>query len=173
MCTCRSQSTCNVGDHLQCRDRGLIPGWRRSPGEGNGTPLQYSCLGNPMERGAWWATVHGVTRVGHNLMTKPPSPHVNFKFLNYPFPWVLSEFRVQTELVAHWWGSWRGKRASPPPEEAEGKEGGDLLQVTSPRNGRSTPQARLGSLVSADEKTKPLLCGLFSRPELVPDYCGN
>ena len=36
-----------------------------SPGEGNGNPLQYSCLGNPMDRGAWWATVHGVTRVRH------------------------------------------------------------------------------------------------------------
>ena len=34
----------------------------RSPGEGNGYPLQYSCLGNPMDRGAWWATVHGVTK---------------------------------------------------------------------------------------------------------------
>ena len=40
-------------------DVGSIPGWGRSPGEGNGTPLQYSCLGNPMDRGAWWATVHG------------------------------------------------------------------------------------------------------------------
>ena len=39
---------------------GLIPGWGRSPGEGNGTPLQYSCLENPMERGVWKATVHGV-----------------------------------------------------------------------------------------------------------------
>ena len=44
----------NVGDS------GLIPGWGRSPGEGNGNPLPYSCLGNPMDRGAWWATVHGV-----------------------------------------------------------------------------------------------------------------
>ena len=42
----------------------------RSPGEGNGNPLQYSCLENPMDRGAWWATVHGVTRVGHDLVTK-------------------------------------------------------------------------------------------------------
>ena len=41
-------------------DVGLIPGSERSPGEGNGTPLQYSCLGNPMDRGAWRATVHGV-----------------------------------------------------------------------------------------------------------------
>ena len=39
-------------------DSGLIPGLGRSPGIGNGNPLQYSCLGNPMDRGAWWATVH-------------------------------------------------------------------------------------------------------------------
>ena len=39
----------------------LIPGWERSPGEGNGTPLQYFCLESPMDRGAWQATVHGVT----------------------------------------------------------------------------------------------------------------
>ena len=39
-----------------------IPGSGRSPGEGNGYPLQYSCLENPKERGAWWATVHGVTK---------------------------------------------------------------------------------------------------------------
>ena len=43
-------------------DVGLIPGSGRSPGEGNGNPLQYSCLENPMDRGAWWATVHGVTK---------------------------------------------------------------------------------------------------------------
>ena len=43
-------------------DPGSIPGWGRSPGKGNGNPLQYSCLGNLMDRGAWWATVHGVTK---------------------------------------------------------------------------------------------------------------
>ena len=43
-------------------DEGLIPGLERSLGEGNGNPLQYSCLGNPMDRGAWWVTVHGVTK---------------------------------------------------------------------------------------------------------------
>ena len=43
-------------------DVGLIPGLGRSPGEGNGNLLQYSCLGNPVDRGAWWATVHGVTK---------------------------------------------------------------------------------------------------------------
>ena len=41
-------------------DLDSIPGSGRSPGEGNGNPLQYSCLGSPMDRGAWWATVHGV-----------------------------------------------------------------------------------------------------------------
>ena len=41
---------------------GSIPGSGRSPGEGNGNPLQYSCLENPMDRGAWWATVHGVAK---------------------------------------------------------------------------------------------------------------
>jgi len=41
---------------------GLIPGSGRSSGEGNGKPLQYSCLGNPMDRETWWATVHGVAK---------------------------------------------------------------------------------------------------------------
>ena len=45
---------CNAGD------AGPIPGLGRSPGEENGNPLQYSCLENPMDRGAWWAIVHGV-----------------------------------------------------------------------------------------------------------------
>ena len=47
-----------------------IPGSERSPGEGNGNPLQYSCLENPLNRGAWWATVHGVARVRHDLVTE-------------------------------------------------------------------------------------------------------
>ena len=50
-------------------DSGSIPGSGRSPGEENGNPLQCSCLGNAMDRGAWWATVHGVTRVKHDLET--------------------------------------------------------------------------------------------------------
>ena len=50
------ESACSAGD------RGSIPGSGRSPGEGHGNPLQYSCLENPMDRGAWWATVHGVAK---------------------------------------------------------------------------------------------------------------
>ena len=43
-------------------DAGLIPGSGRSPGGGNGNPLQYSCLGNPVDKGAWQATVHGIAK---------------------------------------------------------------------------------------------------------------
>ena len=51
-------------------DEGSIPGSRRSPGGGNGNALQYSRLEKPMDRGAWQAAVHGVTKVGHNLDTE-------------------------------------------------------------------------------------------------------
>ena len=47
-------------------DTGSIPGLGRSPGGGNGNPLQYSCLENPLDRGAWRAAVHGATKGGHN-----------------------------------------------------------------------------------------------------------
>ena len=56
MSTSGKASVCNVGDP------GSIPGLGRSPGEGNGNPLQYSCLENSMDGGAWWATVHGVAK---------------------------------------------------------------------------------------------------------------
>ena len=52
------------GKELACnmREPGSIPGSERSSGEGNGNPLQYSCLENPMDKGSWWVTVHGVTK---------------------------------------------------------------------------------------------------------------
>ena len=53
-------SAYNVGD------LGSIPGSGRSPGEGNGNPLQYSCMGNVMDRGSWQATVQGMQRIGHD-----------------------------------------------------------------------------------------------------------
>ena len=55
------ESACNAGD------RGSIPGLGRSPGEGNGNPLQYSCLENPMNEGAWQAIVRGVAKTGTQL----------------------------------------------------------------------------------------------------------
>ena len=65
VCSVGKESACNIGD------LGLIPGSGRSPGEGNGNPLQYFCLENPTDGGAWGATAHGVTRVGHDLAIKP------------------------------------------------------------------------------------------------------
>ena len=65
------ESMCSAGD------AGLIPGSGRSPGGGNGSPLQYSCLGKPMDRGAWWATVPGiaewdVTEHAHIVLDRLP-----------------------------------------------------------------------------------------------------
>ena len=62
------ESACNAGD------LGSTPRSGRYPGKGNGNPLQYSSLGNPMDREAWQATVHGVARVRHGLETKPLQP---------------------------------------------------------------------------------------------------
>ena len=78
----------NAGD---AEDLGLIPGWGRSRGGGNGNPLQYSCLENPMVRGAWWVTVHGITRVGHDLVTKPPPCSLYACLLErFYYKWVLN-----------------------------------------------------------------------------------
>ena len=62
------ESACNAGDLSS------VPEWGRSSGEGNGNPLQYSLLENPMDRGSWQATVRGITRVRHDLVTKPLPP---------------------------------------------------------------------------------------------------
>ena len=53
------ESAYNAGD---MKDKGLIPGLGRSPGEGHGNPLQYPCLENPMDRGVWWTSVHRVAK---------------------------------------------------------------------------------------------------------------
>ena len=58
----------------------MIPGSGRSPGGGNDNPLQYSCLGNPMTRGEWRATVHGVQRVRHDLATRHACTHTLLLF---------------------------------------------------------------------------------------------
>ena len=98
----------NVGD---ATDVGSIPGLRRSPGEGNGNPLQYSCLGNPMDRGAWWATVHGVaksqTRLSkHAVTAREGSPRVarveyfspSYSLFYSAFSWLLP-YRCITYLM--------------------------------------------------------------------------
>ena len=54
---------------------GSILGFRRSPGERNGNPHQYSCMENPMDRGVWWATVHGITELDTTEATYPSPAH--------------------------------------------------------------------------------------------------
>ena len=66
MAQCKG-SVCNT------RDMGLLPGSERVPEEGNGNPLQYSCLGNLMDKGAWRTAVSGVAGAGQDLATKPPT----------------------------------------------------------------------------------------------------
>ena len=63
-------SACNAGDG------GSIPGLVRSPGKGNGNPLQYSCLENSMDKGVWWATVHGVTKSQTWLTSSHTHTHI-------------------------------------------------------------------------------------------------
>ena len=95
------ESTWNEGD------MGLIPGSRRFPKEGNGNPLQYSCLENPMDRGAWWGT-WGHKSVGHNLVTKQQQQtyyliwksecfsHNTGISQEFPFPLILSTLYWKT-----------------------------------------------------------------------------
>ena len=71
-----------------------------SPGEGNDNPLRYSCLENPMDRGAWQATVHGIERVGHDLATKQQQLCLESTVLyrmssNLPFQAYVIDYRKQ------------------------------------------------------------------------------
>ena len=85
-------------------DLGLIPGLGRFPGEGNSNPLQYSCLGNPMDRGAWWTTVHGVTKSGTQLSdftllhfnSCGTTSHCGFDFIS----WMTNE--LSTFSYTYW-----------------------------------------------------------------------
>ena len=79
-------------------DSNSIPGSGRSPGEGNGNPFQYSCLENPMNRGAWWATVHGVTK-----SRTSPSEHTLTHFIihwKYTYEWMkINVMGYQNPLI--------------------------------------------------------------------------
>ena len=89
-------SACSAGD------LGLIPGSGRSPGEGNGNPLQYSCLENPPDRGAWRATVRGVRRVRHDSATDPtvPTAHVcHYVSLNIRLCWSFCRKALSSLLL--------------------------------------------------------------------------
>ena len=108
-------------------DPGLIPGSGRSPGEGNGKPLQYSCLENHMDQGAWWATPHGVTESRtwlsanththtHTLRSlgiRSPRfgtpainicPHLNILGIKMSLAWMALHRLICTDFLTH--GSW-------------------------------------------------------------------
>ena len=88
----------NAGD---ARDTGSIPGSGRSPSVGNGNPLQYSCLGNSMNRGPWWATVHGVARSQKELSDWIRNTQDNIKITRcYLVRWPLI-FLLFMGLVTH------------------------------------------------------------------------
>ena len=97
--------------NADARDAGSIPGLGRSLGEGNGNPLQYSCLGNPMERGAWRATVLGVKRVGNDWAcihasvgfsgTKPELPTVMTSLSSALFCWFLSHLFHSPQIASN------------------------------------------------------------------------
>ena len=93
------KSACNSGDP------GSIPGSGRSPGAGNDNSLQYSCLENPMDRGAWRATVHGFIRVRHDLATKPPPTEKGTKVLGgvwfARFPHIVND-RLKINYNTAW-----------------------------------------------------------------------
>ena len=80
-------------------DVGLIPGSGRSPREGNGNPLHYSCLENSMDRGAWWSTVHGVTKTGTRLSNWTHIQSVQTNDLNPVF--LPGEFHGQRNLAGY------------------------------------------------------------------------
>ena len=84
------ESACNAGHP------GSIPGLGRSPGEGNGTPLQYSCLENPVDGGAWWAAVHGVP--------KSPTRLSNFTF-TFHFNALEKEMATHSSDGEAWWAA--------------------------------------------------------------------
>ena len=94
-------SACNAGD------LGSIPGSGRAPGEENGNPLQYSCLENPMDGGAWWATVHGVAKsqtrlrdFTHSFTHSCCLAVLKHSFLPSPNPRIAAIFQSQPEV---WW----------------------------------------------------------------------
>ena len=91
------ESPCNAGT-CNAVDAVSIPGSGRSPeGISPGSPLQYSCLENPMDRGAWRATVHGVARVGHDLATElPPPPPPRW---DLP-PWAVTMGKTRTGILS-------------------------------------------------------------------------
>ena len=93
----------NTESFCQCRRCRLNPWVESSPGKGNSNLLQYSCQGNPVNRRAWWATVHRVTRVGNDLETKPPPFAYTYIYAyTYAYTYIISSLKwVQYDKRSH------------------------------------------------------------------------
>ena len=113
----------NAGD---ARDVGLIPGWGRSPGGGNGNPLQFSCLENPMDRGAWWATIHRVRKSQTQLSMHTQVNQDDLKSLNYITKTLLSNKLAFLSSGMWTYLSVRGRLPFTPPHSP--KTGMSLVQ---------------------------------------------
>jgi len=85
-------------------DAGLIPRLGRSTGEGNDNPLQYSCLGNPTERGAWWATLHGVAKQSDTTKTK--KQQLMLTLLLHITNDLFAASKAQRTLIVFNWLQW-------------------------------------------------------------------
>ena len=134
---------------------GSIPRSRRSPGVGDGNPLQYSCLENPMDRGIWYATVHGITKNwtlpsmhAHTVYGETPynlySTWLSFRKKVMDFLWTFLVAQMVKHLCTMWEDSWRRKWQPTPvllPWKSHGRR--SLVQATI--HGVAKSQAQLSN----------------------------
>ena len=136
----------NAGD---VRDLGLVPGLGRSPGEGNGNPLQYSCLENPTDRGTWWATVQkfakGQTQL-KSLSTHECTKHTHRRWISSN---GICKVRVGLSVQE------RSTEVLPgTPCECRPGDLPQLLNQDFPRQGRAEPHVANSDLLGAADKNK-------------------
>ena len=98
----KTLGTCTLARHLlasaqDIRDAGSVPGLGRSPGKGHGNPLQYSCVENPMDRGAWWAIVHWVTNSRTQLKRLSMQP--SLWSISHICTWILEKTITLTRQI--------------------------------------------------------------------------
>ena len=139
-------------------DVSSIPGWGSSPGEGNGNPLQCSCLGNPMDRGAWWATVHGTVEWDTAEHTHTDHHHPGFPESSHSPPPPLFPLSNSHPLppFSPWWivSLWVSLRSGMPSEEGVHLSRGPPTSISCPP-------------VKISEAASPLARVLDPSPQLV------
>ena len=161
ICDCYSQVAPVVkkppANTRDARDAGSIPGSGRAPGEGNGNPLQHSCLENSVDRGAWWATVHGVAKSWTQLSdwTHMHTHHSSFK---HPFGALGSNFKENvTGRGRLWFIHHSGQPAQSPAVES----------FTRPQRPPVTPPQSLSSLCSPASGSSHAIPSKHHRPSAV------